>query len=133
MKETAYCEVETAYVLDLAGMGELKFEEWIPALSEEYYRFLSMVQVSDMTVEKLQAKAARDEHGLAVGVVIEKAENRIEVTAVVPSTSENLSLMDGQEVADLVAVAVEQARVLQSGLSEFQFSQINKQPHYNKP
>ena len=126
-QELAFCEVETAYVLDLAGMGELKFEEWVPQLSEEYYKFLSIVQVSDMTVEELQTMAARDESGLAIGVVIEKTENSIDVTAVVPSTSEELALMDGKEVADLVAVAVEQARFLQSGLSELQYSQINKQ------
>ena len=127
VQEIAFCKVETVYVLDLAGMGELNFKEWVPALSENYYRFLSIVPVSDMTVEELQIKAARDEDGLAVGVVIEKTGNSIEVTAVVPSTSENLSLMDGQEVADLVAVAVEKARFAQSGLSELQYSQINKQ------
>lgn len=124
---TSFCEVETAYVLDLAGMGELNFEEWIPALSEEYYQYLTLVQVSDMTVEELQTMAAQEEDGLSVGVVIEKAENNIEVTALVPSTSEMLSLMDGQEVADLVAIAVEEARFVQSGLTKLQFSQVNKQ------
>ena len=123
--ETSYCAVETAYVLDLAGMGELQFEEWIPELSEEDYSALSLVQVNDMTVEEVQTMAARE--AFAIGIVIDKAENSIEVTAVVPSTSEELSLMDGQEVADLVAVAVEQARFAQSGLSELQFTQINKQ------
>ena len=127
VQEVSFCEVETAYVLDLAGMGELNFQEWIPALSEPYYQFLTMEQVSDMTVEELQTKAAREESGLAIGVIIEKKDNTIEVMAVVPSTSENLSLTDGQEVADLIATAVEQARFLQSGLSELQFSQINKQ------
>ena len=123
--ETVYCAVENAYVLDLAGMGELNFKEWIPELAEEYYSSLSIVQVSGMTEEELQTKAAQEM--FAVGVVIEKAENNISVTAVVPSTSEELSLMDGQEVADLVAVAVEKARLVKSGLSELQVSQINKQ------
>ena len=126
-EEIPFCEVETAYVLDMAGMGELKFEEWIPALSELYYQSLSIEQVSNMTVEELQTMAAREESGLAIGVVIEEVAGNIEVTAVVPSTSEELSLTDGQEVADLVAIAVEQARFLQSGLSELQLSQINKQ------
>lgn len=124
---TSFCEVETAYVLDTAGLGELKFEEWIPALSEEYYQYLTLVQVGDMTVEELQTMAAQDEVGLAIGVVIEKAENSILVTALVPSTSDMLSLSDGQEVADLVAIAVEEARFMQSGLTRQQFSQINKQ------
>lgn len=122
-----YCAVETAYVLDLAGLGELKFDEWIPELADEYYSGLSLQQVSDMTEEELTTKAAREEFGMAVGVVIKKEENNITVTAVVPSTSEAISLMDGQEVADLVAVAVEQARFLQSGLSELQYTQVNKQ------
>ena len=126
-QETAYCEVETAYVLDEAGIGELKFEEWIPALSEEYYSYLTLVQVSDMTVEELQTMAAQDESGLAIGVVIEKEENTISVTALVPSTSDMLSLTDGSEVADLVAVAVEEARFAQSGLTRLQFLQVNKQ------
>lgn len=126
-EESAFCTVETAYVLDLADLGEFKFKEWIPQLSEEYYSGLSLVQVSDMTVEELQTKAAQEESGLAIGVVVEKVEQTIQVTAVVPSTSEDISLLDGQEVADLVAVAVEQARFAQSGLSELQFSQINKQ------
>lgn len=127
MTEVSYCTVETAYVLDLAGVGELKFKEWLPELSGEYYSGLSLVQVSNMTAEEVQTKAAQEESGLAIGVVIEKVDNVIEVTAVVPSTSEEISLMDGQEVADLVAIAVEQARFAQSGLSELQFSQINKQ------
>ena len=126
-QEASYCTVETAYVLDLAGLGEMNYTEWIPALQEEYYSRLAIVQVSDMTVEELQTMAAKEKSGLAVGVVIEKGEKNIEVTAVVPSTSEDISLMDGQEIADLVAIAVEQARFLQSGLSELQFSQINKQ------
>lgn len=125
--ETSYCTVEKAYVLDLAGMGELKFEEWIPELSEEYYSCLELEQVENMTKEELQIMAARDDTGYAIGVVIEKEENSIAVTAVVPSTSEDISLLDGQEIADLVAIAVEQARFLQSGLSELQFSQVNKQ------
>jgi len=123
--EVSYCQVETAYVLDNAGMGELKFNEWIPQLSELYYSCLELVQVENMTVEELQTKAAQEP--LAVGVVIERADKSIEVTAVVPSTSEELSLSDGQEVAELVATAVEQARFVQSGLSELQYSQINKQ------
>lgn len=125
--ETSYCNVETAYVLDLAGMGELKFEEWIPELAEEYYSSLELVQVENLTKEELAVKAAQEEYGHAIGVVIEKEEGNIAVTAVVPSTSDDISLMDGQEVADLVAIAVEQARFVQSGLSELQFSQINKQ------
>lgn len=127
VQEVSFCEVDSVYVLDLAGMGELKFAEWIPELSETYYQFLSIEQVSDMTVEELQTMAAREESGLAVGVVIEEVAGNIEVTAVVPSTSKELSLTDGQEVADLVAVAVEKARFMQSGLSELQVSQINKQ------
>ena len=125
--EAELCPVETAYVLDLAEMGTLQFEEWIPQLSEEYFAGLTLVQVSNMTKEELQAEAAREESGLAVGVVIERIENNIEVTAVVPSTSEEIALGDGQDVADLVTIAVERARFLQSGLSELQFSQINKQ------
>ncbi len=123
----SFCAVETAYVLDLADMGELKFNEWIPELSELYYSTLSLIPVESMTEEELQTKAAQEESGLAVGVVIKKEENTITVTALVPSTSEALSLTDGQEIADLVAVAVEQARFLQSGLSELQASQIGKQ------
>ena len=74
-----------------------------------------------MTVEELQTMAAQDESGLAIGVVIEKEENTISVTALVPSTSDMLSLTDGSEVADLVAVAVEEARFAQSGLTRLQF------------
>jgi len=125
VEEISYCAVEKAYVLDLAGMGELRFDEWIPELATDYYSALSLVQVEAMTAEEVQNKAAQEM--FTIGVVIEKTENSIEVKAVVPSTSEELSLMDGQEVADLVAIAVEQARVVQSGLSELQFSQINKQ------
>lgn len=125
--ETSYCTVEKAYVLDLAGLGELKFEEWIPELSGEYYSGLTLEQVENITKEELQIMAAKDDTGYAIGIVIEQAEGNIAVTAVVPSTSEDISLMDGQEVADLVAIAVEQARFVKSGLSELQFSQINKQ------
>ena len=121
------CAVETAYVLDLAELGELKFDEWIPELSETYYSGLVLEQVSGMTEEEVQTKAAQDESGYAIGVIIEKEEQNIMVRAVVPSTSEGLSLMDGQEIADLVAVAVEQARIAKSGLSELKVNQINKE------
>lgn len=126
-KQTEYCAVETAYVLDMAGFGELKFEEWVPALSEEYFSKLSLIQVENLTEEELQAKAAKEENGLAIGVVIKQEENTITVAAAVPSTSDTLSLSDGKEIADLVAVAVEQVRFEKSGLSEFQISMINKQ------
>ena len=125
--ETSYCTVEKAYVLDLAGMGELNFEEWIPALSKEYYSKLSIEKVENLSEEKLQEMAAKEENGLAVGVVIKQEENTVLVSAVVPSTSKELSLSDGKEVADLVAIAVEQARFMQSGLSQLQLSMINKQ------
>ena len=125
--ETSYCTVETAYVLDLAGLGTLDFEEWVPALSEEYYSKLSMVQVENLTEEELRAKAAKEESALAVGVVIKREGNIISVAAEVPSTSEELSMSDGKEIADLVAIAVEQARFEQSGLTELQLSMINKQ------
>lgn len=130
--DTAFCMVETAYVLDLADVGVMepevqKSEAWVSALSNEYFGKLSLIPVTDMTKEELQTMAAREESGLAIGVVIEQEENTIQVTAVVPSTSEELSLSDGKEVADLVAVAVEQARMLKSGLSELALSQINKQ------
>ncbi len=127
VEEVSVCTVRNAYVLDQAGLGELKFKEWLPELSEAYFCGLSIQQVSGMTEEELQTRAAQEESGLAVGVVITKEENSIEVKAVVPSTSENLSLQDGQEIADLVASVVEQARITQSGLSELQFAQINKQ------
>ncbi|MBQ7863780.1 MAG: ABC transporter permease [Lachnospiraceae bacterium] len=126
-KEAEYCAVETAYVLDLAELGELKFKEWIPALSEEYYSKLSLVQVNNLTEEELKVKAAKEESGLAIGVVIKQEENVISVAALVPSTSEELYKSDGKEIADLVAVAVEQARFEKSGLSELQLSMINKQ------
>ena len=93
-KETEYCTVETAYVLDLADLGELKFEVWIPALSEEYYSKLSLVQVDNLTEAELQAKAAKEENGLAVGVVIKQEENVISVMALVPSTSEELYMSE---------------------------------------
>lgn len=126
-KETEYCAVETAYVLDMADLGELKFEESIPALSEEYYSKLSLVQVENLTEEELQVKAAKEESGLAIGVVVKQEGNTISVMALVPSTSEELSMNDGKEVADLVAMAVEQARFEKSGLSALQLAMINKQ------
>lgn len=126
-KETEYCAVETAYVLDMADLGKLKFEESIPALSEEYYSKLSLVQVENLTEEELQVKAAKEESGLAIGVVVKQEGNTISVMALVPSTSEELSMNDGKEVADLVAMAVEQARFEKSGLSALQLAMINKQ------
>lgn len=125
--ETEFCTVETAYVLDMAGLGKLNFEEWIPSLAEEYFSKLSLVQVENLTEEELQVKAAKEESGLAIGVVVKQEGNTISVMALVPSTSEDLSMNDGKEIADLVAMAVEQARFEKSGLSELQVSMINKQ------
>lgn len=125
--ETSYCMVETAYVLDLADIGMLEFDAWVPALADCYFSGLSLIQVTDVTREELLTMAAREESGLAIGVVIEPEETSIQVTAVVPSTSSELSLADGKEVADLVADAVEKARFVKSGLSEMVLSQIGKQ------
>lgn len=126
-EDTAFCMVEKAYVLDLADLGTLDFETSVPALADSYFSGLSLVQVSQMTKEELQTMAAREESGLAIGVIIEQEENTINVTAIVPSTSEELELSDGKEVADLVAVAVEQARIVKSGLPEFALTQLGKQ------
>ena len=127
IKENKYCGVEIAYVLDLTGLGELKFKDRIPVLSEPYFRGLSLIQVKNMTEEELRIMAAKEESGRAVGVVIKQEGNTITVAASVPSTSEELSVINGKEIADLVVTAVEQARFEQSGLSELQFSMINKQ------
>ncbi len=119
------CAVETAYVLDLAGLGELQFEEWIPELKDAYYGGLELIQVTDMTEEELSVKAAV-ESDYTVGIVVKQEENTVSVTAVVPSTSD-ISLNEGQEIADLVVGAVEQARLKTSGISEFKVEQIKKQ------
>ena len=124
---TEYCSVEKVYVLDQAGVGELKFSNWIPQLKELYYSTTELVQVSDMTTEELQTMTAKEESQRAIGVVIEAKEDTVSVIAIVPSTSEELSLSDGQEMAELVAIAVEKARVLNSGMDEFEISQIKKQ------
>ncbi len=115
------------YVLDLVGVGELKFEEWLPQLEEDYYFGLELVTVEQMTKEELQIMAAREEEELAIGVVIEQEDNVISVSSVIPSTFEHIALMEGQEVAELVASCVEKARIEGSGFSEFQISQIEKQ------
>ncbi len=122
-----FCDVEKVYVLDNAGLGELKFANWIPELKENYYSNLELEQVNGMTTEELQTMAAQDESRCAIGVVIEKEGNIISVTAIVPSTSEDLSLSDGKEMAELVAIAVEKARALNSGMDEFEISQVKKQ------
>ncbi|MBO5354401.1 MAG: ABC transporter permease [Lachnospiraceae bacterium] len=124
---TELCDVEKVYVLDNTGLGELKFANWIPELKETYYSEVELEQVSGMTTEELKVKAAQEEGQRAVGVVIEKEGTTISVMAIVPSTSEDLSLSDGQEMADLVAIAVEKARVLNSGMDEFEIAQVKKQ------
>ena len=119
--------IEKAYVLDLAKVGELNFDEWLPQLEEEYYFGLEFVLVKDMTKEELQMMVAREEEGFAIGVVIEEKEGNILVSSVIPSTFADISLMEGQQVAELIASCVEKARIEGSGLSEFQISQIEKQ------
>ena len=125
--EVTLCEVEQVYVLDLAGVGELKFAECLPQLQEEYYSNLTFNVVSGMTEEELQVKAAQEESGRALGVVIAKEDAVISVRALVPSTSEELSLYNGQDIAEMVAICVEQARRENSGLSELQLSQLSKE------
>lgn len=120
--------VEEAYVLDTTGeifVGEVDFEAMLPELDREYFPALVLMNVSGLTVEELKNKAAT-QSDCAIGIVIEKTQDAIVVNAVVPSTSA-IDLEEGLEVAGLVASCVEQIRLAQSGLSEFQISQINKE------
>lgn len=114
------------YILDLVGVGELKFEEWLPQLEEDYYFGLEFTMVEHMTKEELQVMAAQEEE-FAIGVVIEQEEDVISVSSVIPSTFEDISLIEGQEIAELVASCVEKARIEGSGFSEFQIDQIQKE------
>ena len=124
--ETSYFNwVENAYVLDLAGIGELDFETMLPELDREYYPDLKLQMVSGISEEELQIKAAKQSE-FAIGVVIEQQEGMIVAKAIVPSTSA-ISMEEGMEVAELVASCVEQVRIAQSGLSEFQIGQITKE------
>ena len=118
--------ISKAYVLDLVGVGELKFEEWLPQLEEDYYFGLELITVKDITKEELQTMAATEDE-LTIGVVIEQEGNVISVCSVIPSTFEDILLMEGQEVAELVVSCVEKARIEGSGFSEFQIQQIQKQ------
>lgn len=118
--------ISKAYVLDLVGVGELKFEEWLPQLDEDYYFGLELITVKDITKEELQTMAAIEDE-FTIGVVIEQEGVNISVCSIIPSTFEDILLMEGQEVAELVASCVEQARIQGSGFSEFQIQQIQKQ------
>ena len=118
--------ISKAYVLDLVGVGKLKFDEWLPQLDEDYYFGLELVTVKDMTKEELQMMAAREDE-LTIGVIIEQEGEIISVSSVIPSTFEDIFLMEGQEVAELVASCVEKARIESSSLSEFQIQQLQKQ------
>ena len=125
--EQEFCDVETVLVLDLVGLGELDFEKSIPELKDPYYMGLELIQVTDMTEEELSAEAARYSE-YAVGVVIKQEEGSLNVTAVIPSTSDtDISLTDGQKIAELLVSCVEDARFAQSGINAFQAAQIRKQ------
>ena len=128
-EEGAYFNwVEETYVLDATESiftGEVDFEALLPDLDKEYYPDLQLILVSGMTEEEVKAKAAA-QSDYAIGVVIEKTENVIEVRAIVPSTSV-INMEEGMEVAELVAYCVEQIRMEQSGLSGFQIGQIKKE------
>ena len=123
--------VQKVYVLDLAGIGDIPYEDWLKALPEaEYYYGLSFECVTGISEEELQVMAAKEESGLAVGVVYAAEDGAIQVHALVPSTSD-LDINDGQEIATLLAGFVKTKRLNESGLSEFQISQIAKQVTVN--
>ncbi len=128
MGEASYFNwVEEAYVLDLTGsvfLDEAEFSASLPAYDTGYFPDLRPVYVTGMTEEELKIKAATTSD-FAIGVVIEKEEDIIEVRAVVPSTSA-IEIEEGMEVAEIVATAVEQALIAKSGLSEFQIGQLTK-------
>lgn len=129
MGEDSYFNwVEEAYVLDTTGSlfaDEAEFVSYLPDYDTEYFPDVKPVLVTGMTEEELKVKAATT-NDFAIGIVIEKEEDIIEVRAVVPSTSA-IEIEEGMEVAELVAVAVEQARLAKSGLSEFQIGQLKKE------
>lgn len=120
--------VEEAYVLDTTGglfANAAEFNSYVTPYDTEYFPDLKFEYVTGMTEEELKLKAAK-KSDFAIGIVIAKRENVIEVNAVVPSTSA-IDLNEGMEIAGLVASAVEEVRMEQSGLSEFQMSQIKKE------
>ena len=123
--------MQKVYVLDLAGIGEIPYTEWAAGLPEAaYYRGLAFESVSGISEEELQAMAAKEESGMALGVVLALEDGVIQVRALVPSTS-GLELNDGQEIAALVAGFVETKRLNESGLSSYQIAQIAKQVSVN--
>lgn len=122
----AVCNVEKAYVLDLAGVGEIPYAEWMSQRSDlEYYGDLSIQEVTGMTEQEVQELAAKEVTRNAIGVVYERDADIIFVRALVPSTS-HLDLNDGQDVAAMLAELVKQKNLQESGLNEFQISQIEK-------
>lgn len=130
-EKASFCAVQKAYVLDLAGIGEIPYKEWVAGLSEAaYYSGLTFESVSGISEEELQVMAAKEESGMALGVVLALEDGAIQVRALVPSTS-NLELNDGQEIATLVAGFVETKRLNESGLSSYQIAQVAKQVSVN--
>lgn len=130
-EKASFCKVQKVYVLDLAGIGEIPYTEWAAGLPEAaYYRGLAFESVSGISEEELQAMAAKEESGMALGVVLALEDGVIQVRALVPSTS-GLELNDGQEIAALVAGFVETKRLNESGLSSYQIAQIAKQVSVN--
>jgi len=123
-----YSWVEEAYVLDASKsvfQNAEQLNRLIPEYDTEYFKDLKFEYVTGITEEELKLKAATQSE-FAIGIVIEKEENIIEVRAVVPSTSA-INIEEGMEIAELLAAAVEAAQMEQSGLSEFQIAQVNKE------
>lgn len=130
-EKASSCAVQKAYVLDLVGVGEIPYAEWLAGLPEAaYYGGLTLESVYGISEEELQVMAAKEESGMAVGVVLALNDDVVQVRALVPSTSD-LDINDGQEIAALVAGFVETKRLNESGLSSFQISQIAKQVSIN--
>lgn len=125
----AFNWTEEVYVLDTTGryfVTDADFAGILATLDTEYFSHLLPRIAENQSEEELQMMAAREESGCAIVLVIEQQEENISVRAVVPSTSA-VSMGEGLEVAEVFASYVESLRLAQSGLSEFQIGQINKE------
>ncbi|HWT75144.1 MAG TPA: ABC transporter permease [Mobilitalea sp.] len=122
--EIVISPIKTVFVLDQSGLQPTDYKTLNPQLSEEQFKNIAFVNVTDQTREEV-VKTALADSTVSIAVIITKADKSYELEAVIPSGSD---IIKDQAQAVLLPIqsAFESSKLMQSGLTVQQLTTILK-------
>lgn len=123
-KKVVVSPVKAVYVLDNSGLQPTDYKAINPEFSEEQFKDVEFINVTDKTREKAIQAAAADS-SYAIAVIITAKEEGYELEAAIP----NGSSITKDQASDLLApiqTAFETNKLMQSGLTADQLTTVMK-------